>query len=300
MRGGDGQTPLHVARSVEVARLLLEHGADVDAIDVDHESTPAQYLVRDRQDVVRYLIERGCRTDVMMAAAIGDAGLVRTHLDADPRCVHVTVDREHFPMRNWHAGGHIYTWTLGTHKTPHRVARDFGRDDVYRLLLEHSPDELKLTVAVEAGDDALAGSLLARHPDFVDRMGPGGRRRLVDAARNNETDVVRRFVGAGWPLDVRGQHAATSLHWAAFHGNTAMVRELVRAGADVHARGDEFDNTPLGWAIFGSTRGWYADSGDYAGSVSALLDAGAAPPPLEGVVASDAVLAVLRRRAASP
>src|SRR6185295_6271429 len=39
-RGGDGQTPLHVASTVAVARCLVEHGADLDARDVDHESTP--------------------------------------------------------------------------------------------------------------------------------------------------------------------------------------------------------------------------------------------------------------------
>ncbi len=40
-RGGDGQTPLHVADNVAIADLLLAHGADLDACDVDHESTPA-------------------------------------------------------------------------------------------------------------------------------------------------------------------------------------------------------------------------------------------------------------------
>jgi hypothetical protein len=48
-RGGDGQTPLHFASSIDIARYLLDHGADINARDVDHESTPAQYMVRDRQ-----------------------------------------------------------------------------------------------------------------------------------------------------------------------------------------------------------------------------------------------------------
>ena len=62
-RGGDGQTPLHFASTVEVAKFLVEKGADIDARDVDHESTPAQYMLRvqqkrhypwDRQDVPSY------------------------------------------------------------------------------------------------------------------------------------------------------------------------------------------------------------------------------------------------------
>jgi len=52
-RGGDGQTPLHFARTVQVAEFLLEHGADINARDVDHESTPAQWMIRERRYVSR-------------------------------------------------------------------------------------------------------------------------------------------------------------------------------------------------------------------------------------------------------
>lgn len=71
-RGGDGQTPLHVAKNVQVAKYLLDHGADIDALDVDHESTPAMYLVRERPEVARYLVSRGARSDILLAAALGE------------------------------------------------------------------------------------------------------------------------------------------------------------------------------------------------------------------------------------
>ncbi len=86
-RGGDGKTPLHFAGTVEAADYLLDHGADIEARDIDHESTPAQYMIGDRKDVLRRLIQRGCNTDILMAAALGDASLVRKHLDADPACI---------------------------------------------------------------------------------------------------------------------------------------------------------------------------------------------------------------------
>ncbi len=41
-KGGDGQTPLHFASTIEIADYLLDQGADIDARDVDHESTAAQ------------------------------------------------------------------------------------------------------------------------------------------------------------------------------------------------------------------------------------------------------------------
>jgi hypothetical protein len=36
-RGGDGQTPLHFASTVDIAAYLLDQGAEIDARDVDHE-----------------------------------------------------------------------------------------------------------------------------------------------------------------------------------------------------------------------------------------------------------------------
>lgn len=81
--GGDGQTPLHFASSIEIAEFLLHHGASIDDLDIDHESTPAQYMVRDRPEVARYLVRRGCRTDPLMMAALGDLERVRQHLNAE-------------------------------------------------------------------------------------------------------------------------------------------------------------------------------------------------------------------------
>ena len=44
-RGGDGQTPLHFARSQEVVDMLLDAGADIDARDIDHRATAAEWML---------------------------------------------------------------------------------------------------------------------------------------------------------------------------------------------------------------------------------------------------------------
>src|SRR6185436_11412547 len=36
-RGGDGKTPLHCAKTLQIAEYLVDRGADIDARDVDHE-----------------------------------------------------------------------------------------------------------------------------------------------------------------------------------------------------------------------------------------------------------------------
>jgi ankyrin repeat protein len=166
-RGGDGQTPLHFASTVEIAKYLLDHGADIDTRDIDHESTPAQYMVRHRQDVARFLVTRGCHTDILMASALGAYELVRRYLDDDPASIRTRVSKSYFPMRNERAGGSIYIWTLGSEKTPHVIAREFGHEDVFRLLMERSSDEMKLAQACDLGDETLFNALLAKRPDLA-------------------------------------------------------------------------------------------------------------------------------------
>jgi ankyrin repeat protein len=296
--GGDGQTPLHFASTIEVAGFLLDNGARIDALDVDHESTPAQYMLRvnykrhyprDRQDVARYLVARGCRTDILMAAALGDAGLAQRHLDLDPACIRMRVSEEWFPMRNPKAGGSIYIWMLGAHRTAHAVARDFGHEDVFRLLMRRSPDDLKLSLACELGDETLFREFLPKNP-----VSAADHQKLPNAAQANNTQAVRLMLEAGWPVDSTEQLGATALHWAGFHGNSQMTREILRFSPALERLSREYKGTALRWAIFGSGNGWYRNTGDYAGTVRALLDAGAVVPPnAEDLEPSDAVVEVL-------
>jgi ankyrin repeat protein len=294
-RGGDGQTPLHFAGTVEVARLLLDRGADLDARDVDHESTPAQWMIRTRQPVARFLVERGCRTDILMAAALGDPALVQRHLDAAPASVRTTVSDRDFPRRDPRSAGSIYIWTLGANKDAHTIAREFGHEPVFQMLMERSPDSLKFAVACSLGDERTASTLLAADASLPTRLAPDELGRLPGAAQENDTRVVGVMLSSGWPLDARGQHGATALHWAAFHGNAEMARRLLARGAPIDSVDRDYAATPLQWAIYGSTHGWHCHTGDYAGVVRALLDAGApAPPDADLADASQAVRDAVR------
>ncbi len=293
MRGGDGQTPLHVAASVEIASLLLERGAEIDALDVDHESTAAQYLVRDRPAVARFLIAHGARTDLMLAAALGELDLVRRHLDAAPESVGMEVDERWFPRRNPRSGGTIYNWTLGRYWSVHRVAHECGQVEVLELLLARSPDPLRLAAACELRQAEQVDVLLAAQPALRDAVPEELRRRLVNAAQDADLAAVRLFLRAGWPVNSRGQHGATALHWGAFHGHSELVGELLRASPPLELRDDEFQGTPLDWALHGSLHGWRCAEGDYGATVAALLAAGAQRPNRENIAASAAALAAL-------
>lgn len=302
-RGGDGQTPLHFASTIEVAEFLLSAGAEIDAADVDHESTPAQYMLRvdqkrhypqDRQHVARYLVSRGCRTDILMASALGDLELVRRHLDADPACIRMNVSEEWFPKKDPRAGGTIYIWTLGARRTAHTVARDFGHEDVFRFLMERTPEDLKLELACELGDAAAFHEFLSLHPDAAKNLTEAQQRKLPEAAQSNNTEAVRLMLAAGWPVDTAGEMGASALHWAGFNGNAEMARSILPFHPTLELLSRDYSSTALAWAIFGSGNGWRRKTADYAGTVRALLDAGATiPPHAMDLEPSDAVMRVI-------
>jgi ankyrin repeat protein len=237
-------------------------------------------MVRDRQDVARVLVQRGCHTDILMAAALGDIDLVRRYLDSDAGSVRTRVSNTYFPMQDPRAGGTIYIWTLGGSKSAHVVAHDFGHENVLQLLMDRSPDELKLTVACELGNEDLVNSLITERPNLAQSLSDDDRRKLVDAAESDNAAAVSLMLAAGWPTDVRGNLGATAHHFAAWHGNVDVVRNLLRRGAPVDVRGDRYDLSPLGWALHGSANSWRRTFGDYAVVVEALLAAGARAPEL--------------------
>ena len=288
-RGGDGQTALHFASTIQIAEYLLSRGADIDAHDVDHESTPAQYMLDGRQEITRYLAQRGCTTDILMAAALGDEELARKHLEQKPDCIHMRVSEEFFPMVGGKNGGTIYQWTLGWHVSAHQVAKKFGHDSIFNLLMERSPLPLQLITACWLGDEPLVGRLRRDGVTFS----PSEQRQVAHAARNNDTAALRLMLSLGLPVTVRGQHNATPLHWAAWHGNAEMVREILRRDPPLEDNQNDFNGTPLRWAVHGSENGWHRDKGDYETTVELLLAAGAKRP--EEISGSEAVRRVLSR-----
>jgi ankyrin repeat protein len=127
-------------------------------------------------------------------------------------------------------------------------------------------------------DEAEVRHILAEQPDIMTRVTPHEMRILADAAMFGRTDAVRVMLDAGFPLDARGDHHATPLHWAAWQGHQDTVLLLIERGAPLDVRDASYQGTPLGWALHGSVNS--GRMGDYPAIVDALLKAGA--PALTG------------------
>jgi hypothetical protein len=165
--------------------------------------------------------------------------------------------------------------------------------------MERSPAAVRLAVLCRVGDEAAIAALLAERPDLPRTLAGRDLRRVVDAAEEGDAAAVRRMLAAGWPVEARGHDGATALHFAAWRGDLAMTRELLRRSPPLDLRDGVYEAPPIGWALHGSVHASDAAPRDHAGVVRALLEAGATAPRVDAeTAASDAVRAVLRRHAA--
>jgi len=293
-KGGDGKRPLHFARTIQIARFLLEHGAEIDALDDDHDSTPAQHLIGDRPEVAGFLVAEGARSDLLLAAALGDVALVRRHLD-DPGVVAMRVDQDWFPMIDTAPnGGHIYQWTLGFHVSAFDVARKRGHAEVLDLLLKGAGPLDRLLDALWCGDDARADADLAADPQLVARAPQKALHQVADAARNNNLPAVRAMLRCGFPVTALSQHGATPLHWAAFHGNADMVEDVLRYNPPIDAQDRQFQGSTMGWLIHGALNPWGSSTGRHHECAHLLLCAGAQVDVASLPTGHDALDRVLR------
>ncbi len=295
-RGGDGQLPLHFSATIEIAHMLLEAGAELEAKDIDHESTALQHMASskpERHDVARFLIAQGARADILAASALGELALVESLLNDDPEKIRMSVTERSFPKQNPRSGGTIYMFGFGPTATPHMLARRYGHAEVLALLMQRSAPSQRLAQAAEFGDEALVQELLARHPEVIEKLNPLAAWRLLGPSVRNNTRAVELMLKYGWPADVVMDNGQSALHFAAWNGNAAMVEDLLAHGADATLVEKEHNGSPLGWALWGSLYGPCKDTGDFGGVVRALQAAGAVKPGVEGLQGSEDAMRAL-------
>ena len=271
-RGGDGQQPLHEAKTVEIADYLLDRGAGIDVPCIDHKTTPAQYALVDRPDVCRRLLERGARPDIYMAARFGDAALAARLIAADPGCLSARI---HEPGYAPVPPLHTYCWTLGFGRSPHDVATRFGHPELRELLMKHSPTRVRVLNEVMAGDERAARAELDAHPSLVESLSREDHGKLAIAIFFEHYAAADVMLTLGFDPAAPGIDGGTALHAACWVGNVRMVERLLeRGGVPLDARDPTHGSTPLGWTAFGSVHR-RASGSDYPAVAERLVAAGA-------------------------
>ena len=261
-RGGDGKTPLHFARSRPVVDLLLAAGADLDARDVDHRSTAAEWMLGDdpdeaRLELARYLVERGASTDIFLAAALGLTDRARAMIEADHTLLGLRTSQGEYAEQP-PSSYHIYQWTIGPNRSPLQVAAKFGQLETLRVMQQYASPEQRLLLACHRGMKDEARRIGAQNPGIVARLGPADRRALTDEAWAANAPAVELMLELGFDPSVpsgSGPTGGTALHCAAWEGSVACVSAILRFAAGrelLLVRDSTYQGTPLSWCCHGS------------------------------------------------
>jgi ankyrin repeat protein len=210
-KGGDGCQPLHFADTVEVARLLLDRGAEIDGRCIDHHSTPVQYLCNTHPEVARYLLSVGAQPDIFSSVACGDVGSVEAMLNADPKLIHARINQAFFPPGKAHAVHNTLTFSIGLDATPMHAAAKGNRPEMVSLLVKYG-----LSPNVRGG---------------YDQGTP-----LHTAAWGNCWDAAQSLLENGADIEARSGklHNNTPAGWAIVAGADRVFEYLMDRGAHCH------------------------------------------------------------------
>ena len=273
----DGESLYHSTEHADLActRLLLRHGAKIPGSNALRHILDGENL-----DGVQLLLAAGAdpnetndRAETCLHWAVWrgrSAAIVAALLDAGANTDAVRAD-----------GRTAYAITVHTGQTEIAALLESrgARTDlspVDRLVGTGATDEL--------------ARLLAESPGVV--TDPVNQRLLSDLAMSHQTEAVRAAVTAGWPVDLRGEHGGTALHWACWKGYADIVEILLKHGASLSIEDQSFNGIPAGWFAHG-LHNCHDPGGDYPAVARLLVAAGATIPAVDlptGVPPVDAVL----------
>ena len=243
----DVSTPLHLASReghVEVARILVEHGADVTDQD-NHGWTPLHRAAETGMvEVAHFLVEHGAEvtaqnkgglTPLHQASKSGNVDLLRFLIrhGADA----TAQDKDGLTPLHWAP----YSWLGGV--------------DIAQFLVENGADATAQdkngsTPLHSASESVREGAGLARflveQGADVTAQNKNGLTPLHKASETGNVDLTRFLVERGADMTARDKDGLTLLHHASasWRENINIAQFLIEHGADVTAR-DEEGSTPL-------------------------------------------------------
>jgi ankyrin repeat protein/L-ascorbate metabolism protein UlaG (beta-lactamase superfamily) len=289
--------PLMVAAAtgnVEVARLLLDAGADIDIGDSDNSTALGVAAIRRQGEMVAFLIEKGAdvnrrdrKADYPLSFAVygRDEAIIQQVLDAgadlyflNPQgetLLHIACGRGVRNLTELLLEKNTQVNAQSEHgDTPLGNAVAGGHAEIAQLLLEHGADP-NLGRAGQTSplfntlwrDQVECARILLENGAKVDQTVFDSGTVLIYAAERASVEMVQLFIDHGASVDHVDEDGETALVVASAAGHADRVAVLLEAKADPDLGKDEGGRTALQLAALGG----------YVDVARQLLTAGANP-----------------------
>jgi ankyrin repeat protein len=213
---------------VQAASLLLERGAEVDAVTLAGPSQP---------DDIGW-------TTLGLAATSAEARRAGRQAELIERLLEAGADPD--ALNGGSLVGALY---YGESAAAEALAAAGATLDIPAAAGVGDVATLRELLAGADPGPRLARYGLVPWPDGAGRADVLGL-ALVYAALHGRVEALRLLLDEGADVDHRPpfDHGATALHWAVMGDRPDSVRVLLEAGADPGARDATFGSTPAGWA----------------------------------------------------
>jgi WD40 repeat protein/ankyrin repeat protein len=227
----NGQTPLHKVDSVEVARVLIEKGADIYAKD-DKEDTPLFEAIKSNNlEIASLLISKGADVNL-----IDIYGVTPVYFVQSVEAARMLIDKGADIKIKDNAGD-----------TPLHVAVEMNKDpEIINFLIENGADvnakNKKGKIPVwKAFNNVEIASLLIDHGADINSKDENGGTPLFWLSSIEGPEEILFAINNGAEVNARDNYNVTPLHNARSIDN---ARLLIENGADVNAK-DIDGRTPL-------------------------------------------------------
>jgi ankyrin repeat protein len=258
--------PLHHAARigcVEIMTMLLDAGADINAVDKDRYTACHVAIWSDEFDALKLLVERGA--DLGVADSNGFSLFARVaFFDRSDRFVDLLLDASapldgmsKFQLMKLVRSVAVFNRFLARgvnfsavrdeigRNLCHYVARNLTREDDLRFLVNVCGDDAVHAVdnrgrtplhwASSDGNDSAVRVLVELGAD-IDRQYNNGRSALIDAAANRQSSCVMLLIALGADVCLVSDDGETACHRAAERQSPASLCALVAAGGDLEQR----------------------------------------------------------------
>jgi ankyrin repeat protein len=222
---------IHVARSAEMVELLLDYGADPEHQVANRLRPLHYYVLRENIEAMRAVLRYGVEVDPAWVDQDVEGFLYPTPLHYAARC---NIDAVKLLLDH---GADVRKKGYFEATSFHSAATA-GKTDVMRLLHESWPEGIRdgdsdgctpFHYAADAGQTDIMRLLLQFQPDGIKDTDDNGNTPLHSAASDGRTEVVELLVEA-WPEGVREKNkfGYTPLHSAAAAGNHRGQTDVVK------------------------------------------------------------------------